>query len=126
MSDNEFIRELLLQVSGLADDVAGWFEKIEKVEDFSSSSDGRMVLSAICMNLIALGEGIKNIDAKTDGKLFARYPNIPWKQVMRTRDFIAHHYFEVDEAQVWTVCHKHIPALRETLLKIVNDTQPTA
>lgn len=121
MSESGLVRELLLQVSKAADDVAEWFEKIDNPADFSSSSDCRMVLNAICMNLIAIGEGIKRVNEKTDGKLLFRYKGVPWRSVIRTRDFIAHHYFEVDEEQIFKVCEKHIPELRETLSKILNE-----
>lgn len=121
MSEDTFVRELLLQISELADDIAKWFEKIDSAGDFSSSSDGRMVLNAICMNLIAIGEVVKKIDAKTNGELFVRHPGIPWKQVMGARDFIAHHYFDVETEMIFTVCDKHIPALRETLSKMLNE-----
>ncbi len=48
-------------------------------------------LDAICMQLLALGESVKNLDKVTDGTLLQQYPSIEWKRVMGMRDVISHH-----------------------------------
>lgn len=74
------------------------------------------------MNLIAIGEGVKGIDEKSEGgRLLVRHNDIHWKKVMGIRDFLAHHYYHVDEKQVFTVCDKHIPKLRKTLAKMLKE-----
>lgn len=79
-------------------------EKIYDIDDFLGSSVGMILLDAVCMLLIAIGESLKNLDKVTEGKLLPTYPSIPWKQVKGMRDIISHHYFDVDPAQVlWIV-----------------------
>ena len=51
-------------------------------------------LDAICMQLIAIGESVKNLDKVTAGVLLANYPEFEWKRVMGLRDILSHHYFE--------------------------------
>lgn len=71
---------------------------VKTVEDFTHSADGMMRLDSICMQLVTVGEAIKNIDKYTNKELFPRYPSIDWRSVMGLRDIIAHQYFK-DEMQ---------------------------
>lgn len=83
----------------------------ETAEDFLYSDEGTDKLDAICMMLIAVGEGIKKIDHHTNGELLARYPQIDWKGVKGVRNVIAHGYFDIDVEQVFDICQKDIPEL---------------
>ena len=78
-------------------------------------------MDAICMTLIAAGEEFKNIDKKTEGKLFARYPQVQWRGAMGLRDILAHGYFDVDTEQLYTICKEHIPVLIETIRKMIKE-----
>ena len=66
------------------------------VNDFLCAPEGMLRLDALCMNLIALGESVKNLDKITNGELLTLYPETYWKGIMRIRDKIAHHYFDID------------------------------
>ena len=78
-------------------------------------------LDAACMQLIAIGEGLKNLDKVTGHSLLPDYPQIEWKKAMALRDIISHHYFDVNAEAIFDVCKKHIPALGATILKIMED-----
>lgn len=80
-------------------------------DDFLRSPDGMLRLDAICMNLIALGETVKGFDKITHGEFLPRYPEIYWSGVMRMRDKIAHHYFEIDAEVVFSTIEKDIPQM---------------
>lgn len=73
-----------------------WNANINDINDYLYQPIGVQVLSATCMQLQAIGEGVKNIDKYTKGELLPHRPEIPWKQVMGLRDHIAHGYFEID------------------------------
>ena len=45
------------------------------------------------MLLIAIDEGLKNIDKITNGSLLSTYPEINWKGAKAMRDIISHQYF---------------------------------
>lgn len=47
---------------------------------------------AVLRNLEVLGEAAKNIPTE----ITAQYPDIPWKEMARTRDRLIHHYFGVN------------------------------
>ena len=85
-------------------------ERIHTIDDFLGSSDGMILLDAICMLLIAIGESLKSLDKVTENKLLPTYPSIPWKQIKDMRDIISHHYFDVDPAQVlWIITNEITP-----------------
>ncbi len=83
--------------------------------------NGMMRIDAICMNLIALGEAVKGLDKQTHGELLPKYPEVYWSGVMRMRDKIAHHYFEIDTDVVFRTIQEDIPQMKVVVDKIIND-----
>lgn len=94
---------------------------IQKGDDFLLSPDNMFILDGVCMKLIFIGESIKNIDKTTQGKLLRKYPIIPWKDVMKQRDLIAHHYFRIDADSIYATIKEDLPFLHQTLLNIKQD-----
>ena len=94
---------------------------IHSVDDFLSSTSGMVLLDATCMLLIAIGESLKNLDKVTNGELLPTYPSIPWKNVKGLRDIIAHHYFDVDAAQILWIIKNEISPLKEAIRFFIND-----
>ena len=80
-----------------------------------------MRLDAICMNLIALGEAVKGLDKLTNGELLPQYPEVYWGGVMRMRDKIAHHYFEIDAEVVFMTIKEDLPLMKSTINRIITD-----
>lgn len=70
------------------------------------------------MQLIAIGESVKNLDKVSAGSLLPVYPEVEWKKVMGMRDVISHHYFDIDYEAVFTVCDEHIAPLESALEQI--------
>ena len=73
------------------------------------------------MKLSAVGESIKNLDKITEHNLLSKYPDIPWKNVMGVRDFIVHHYFEVDADVIFDICKKDVPTLIAVINRMIED-----
>ena len=94
---------------------------IHSVDDFLSSASGMVLLDATCMLLIAIGESLKNLDKVTNGELLPTYPSVPWKNVKGLRDIIAHHYFDVDAAQILWIIKNEISPLKEAIRFFIND-----
>ncbi|MGH9898557.1 MAG: HepT-like ribonuclease domain-containing protein [Pyrinomonadaceae bacterium] len=94
---------------------------ISQPSDFLTSDAGRDRMDAICMILIAAGEEFKKMDRQTEGKLFARYPQVQWRGAIGLRDVLAHGYFDVDTEQLYTICMERIPPLIETVRKMIED-----
>ncbi|HEC67756.1 MAG TPA: DUF86 domain-containing protein [Candidatus Desulfofervidus auxilii] len=119
--DRELVLEILSQIKNSLETILYRFEPIERIEDFTDSPWGMEKLDSICMQLIAIGEGVKKIDKITKGSLFSKYPQIDWKGVKGMRDIISHHYFDVDAEIIYEVCKNKIPELKDVILRILTD-----
>jgi uncharacterized protein with HEPN domain len=122
MFDVALVEEILRQILWSARTIANRFEPITSTDEFLDSEEGLEKLDAICMQLIAIGESVKNLDRVTDGRLLVCYPEIEWKRIMGMRD-VSHHYFGVDAEIVFSVCQRHIEPLAQTVRKILADIQ---
>ena len=96
---------------------------VTHVNDFLCSPEGMLRLDALCMNLIALGESVKNLDKITNGELLTLYPETYWKGIMRIRDKIAHHYFDIDAEIVLATLKKDISPLSRTINRSIQDLE---
>lgn len=123
MYDEELVLEVLSQIDRAARKIARRFQNINAPEDFISSDEGLDKLDGICMQLIVIGESLKNLDRITDQTLLARYPQVDWKSAKGMRDVITHHYVDLDEQAVFDVCRKDLPVLIQTLERITQDVQ---
>lgn len=121
MYDVTLARVILLQIDNALQTIQRRFAPVASPSDFTSSDAGLEKLDAICMQLIAIGESVKNLDKVTDGTLLANYPSIDCKQVMGMRDILSHHYFDVDAEVVFAVCAKHIPGMNIIIRHILSD-----
>lgn len=104
MSDRNLLEERLQRVLTALRRIPKRFASIEKPSDFVVSETGLERMDSICMVLIAVGEEFKKIDRDTEGKLFAQYPQVPWRGAMGLRDVLAHGYFQVDPEQLYNIC----------------------
>ncbi|MDA3789662.1 MAG: DUF86 domain-containing protein [Desulfobacula sp.] len=121
MYDLELVQEILKQILTATEKVIYRFKPVNNVAFFTDSHEGMEKLDSICMLLIAIGEGFKNIDKITNGSLLSTYPEINWKGVKSMRDIISHQYFSIDAEIIFNVCDKNIKDLHNTILKILHD-----
>ena len=112
----ELIKSSLQEVSKRSD-------MISEPNDFLTSESGVILLDSICMKLSAVGESIKNLDKITNHELLPKYSEIPWKNVMGVRDFIVHHYFEVDADVIFEICKNDVPVLLSVITQMIVDLQ---
>jgi len=89
--------------------------QIHTVDDFLLSPFGMEKLDAACMVIIALGEAVKTLDKLTEKKLLPTYPSIDWKKVMGARDIMAHHYFDGDAEEVFSIIKNDLDPLKKAI-----------
>jgi uncharacterized protein with HEPN domain len=123
MSDRAFLAERLGMVLEWLERIPPRFAGISRAEDFLATADGLMRMDAICMMLVAAGEELKNIDDKTHGELFSRYPGADWHGAMRVRDVLAHGYFRTNPLQLFAICRDDIPPLITTLRQLIDELE---
>lgn len=83
---------------------------------YSEFEKNDLVNSAVVRQLEIIGEAAKNIEPR----LRAKYPNIPWADMCKTRDKLIHAYSGVDLEIVYTIASKELPQL-EKVLKEMRD-----
>ena len=98
-------------------------QSIHSVQDYLLTENGMEKLDAAYMLIQTIGENIKTIDERSKGKLLAQYPEIPWKRVIRMRDYISHHYDGVDADVVFETIKNNLPPLFDTVKRILADIQ---
>jgi uncharacterized protein with HEPN domain len=123
MYDKLLVQDALLNIEESLQELLDWTVNISTVDDFLTSSHGMMLLNASCMKLFAVGEEVKNIDKRTDKTLLPSYPAIEWREVMKMRDVIAHHYFEIDAERIFTILRVDVPPLLSTIKQMLKDLQ---
>jgi uncharacterized protein with HEPN domain len=120
-----FDRELLLtdinNIIWALEQISRRFKPINSSDDFLKDDAGLEKLDSICMQLINIGEVLKQVDKLTDSQLLLKYPEIDWKKAKGMRDIITHHYFDIDAETIYTVCREHVPAMTAVIKKILDD-----
>jgi len=121
MSDPELVSEILSQILTATDRVLVRFKPVVSASFFMDSEEGIEKLDAICMQLISIGESLKNLDKVVGPDFLNRYPRIDWKSAKGMRDIITHHYFDLDAEAVFDVCRVNLPEMVPVLKQMIDD-----
>jgi uncharacterized protein with HEPN domain len=73
-------------------------------------TDG-LIFDAIRIRLLEIGEAVKALP----DELLATQPSIPWRQIARMRDHLAHRYFDTAHAILQATVDEDLPALEHAL-----------
>ncbi len=123
MFDSEIELDSLQKIRKALETIIERASVVDDPNDFLCSPGGMLRLDAICMNLIALGEAVKALDKETKGGLLPQYPEVYWNGVMRMRDKIAHHYFEIDTDIVFRTIEEDVPQMLEVVNRMISDME---
>ncbi len=121
MYDKSLVKEIVEQTIEAIETVQERCSYAQCQDDFMDTKEGQEKLDSICMKLIAVGESLKNVDHITNKKLLENYPEIEWKKIKGIRDFISHHYFDLDAEVIFSICQNNIDDLLLTLRNIQKD-----
>jgi uncharacterized protein with HEPN domain len=92
-------------------------------------SDG-LVFDAVRIRLLEIGEAVKALPAER----LSSQPTIPWAQISRLRDRLAHRYFDTDHAVLQATVDNDLPELERAVQSLAEtlpvekqqDEDPTA
>lgn len=73
--------------------------------------------NSVAMNVMQIGE----LSTHLPDELRASYPDIPWKDIRGMRNLVAHHYGKIDEAVLFEIIQKDIPALSESIGRLLTE-----
>ncbi len=121
MFDIELVSEILKNILWSIDQILLRSKEIKSYEQFLSDDTGLEKLDSICMQLINIGEALKQIDKLTEDILLIKYSEIDWKNAKGMRDIITHHYFDIDAEVVFAVIREKLPPMKDAITKIIKD-----
>ncbi len=94
------------------------FAVIGNSDDFLKDDDGLEKLDSISMRLQSIGEALKNLDKRDKQFLLQVADGRYWSEIIKTRDFISHHYIDLDAETVFDICENELLELEEKILKL--------
>ncbi|MBU4485803.1 MAG: DUF86 domain-containing protein [Candidatus Delongbacteria bacterium] len=121
MFDSELVHEILTNIAESLKKISSRFEGVVISDDFLLTPAGSEKLDSICMQLIVIGESLKNVDKITEHKLLTKYPEIEWSKVKGLRDIISHHYFDINTEAIFDICQNKIPPLADIISRMIKD-----
>ncbi|MEA3288641.1 MAG: HepT-like ribonuclease domain-containing protein [Campylobacterota bacterium] len=121
MYDKSLVIEILFQIENAIKTTLQRFEVVDDISYLTDTPQGMEKLDSICMQLIAIGESLKNIDKITNKELLKKYSQVDWKGAKGMRDIISHHYFDLDADEIYNVCDTKLEPLLKTINQIKND-----
>ena len=92
-------------------------DSIEKISEFTKNvneddfSSNIQLQDAVVRRIEIIGEAAKNIPKD----FIQKHNNIPWKEIIGTRDKIIHHYFGINLDIVWNIVKNDLPDLKKKL-----------
>jgi uncharacterized protein with HEPN domain len=96
-------------------DIAEAIAAIESHLTRGELSDG-LIFDAVRIRLLEIGEAVKALSREAT----AAEPQIPWSQIARMRDHLAHRYFDTSHAIVQATLTHDIPHLRDAIARLRN------
>lgn len=78
--------------------------------------DDGLVYDAVRIRLLEIGEAVKGIDPR----ILEATPGVPWKEIARMRDHLAHRYFDTDHAIVKDVVSHDLDPLGEAVKTLID------
>ena len=99
------------------DDMIGFAGKVlaytEGLDQAAFVADG-LTCDATLRNLALIGESASRIPEAVK----VAHPEIPWRQIIATRNRLIHAYLGIDDDTVWSVVRDDVPALLEALQRL--------
>ena len=121
MYDKSLVVDILDDVLQAANTIKSRTEKITKADDFLENEASLILLDSVCMQLIAIGQGVKDVDKLTNKELFVHYQTIPWRNIAGIRDVLSHNYFNLNAEVIFGILGENLDALISTLEQIIED-----
>src|SRR5437879_1032238 len=109
-------RDWRLRLEDILDAIARILDYTQSHDYESFSADGQLV-DSVQYNIIVLGEAARHVPPEVE----ARFPQVPWSQMRRIRNVVAHGYFAVNRRILWDTVQNDLPPLVPMLRQILDE-----
>lgn len=102
------------------DDMIGFAEKVIAYTDGFDQTGfvaSGLNYDATVRNLELIGEAATNVP----DEIRRKYPQIPWRLVVATRNKLIHGYLGIDNDTLWSIIQGDVPALLEQLREMKSE-----
>lgn len=107
--------QIIIKILNYCEDIELTHEHFDNDKElFFDEKNGRVYRNAITMPILQIGELAKNLSEE----FIAAHNSIAWRAVIRTRDFFAHHYWDIEYENVWNTSREDIEKLKDYLLQL--------
>ena len=97
---------------------------IERIESYTCGGkeeflNNPSLQDATLFRLQTIGEAVNQLPSE----LLAKYPEIPWRQIVGFRNLLAHVYWQVDINTVWSILEPQgeLEDLKAVVIKLLQD-----
>lgn len=98
--------------------IKGRFKVISSADSFLDNDENIEKLDSISMRLQSIGEALKNLYKRENELLLKAGSKDYWSEVIKTRDFISHHYIDLDAEIVFDICKNELQTLESKIIEI--------
>lgn len=112
------IREYKLFLQDILDAIND-IDSFVKEMDFRDFCKDEKTKSAVVWKIEVIGEATKNIPQSVRSK----YREVPWKDMAKIRDKIAHFYFGIDYEIVWKVVKERLSGIKNEIERIKEENK---
>ncbi len=88
--------------------------------DFEMFRDDRRTRSAVLHELTVIGESANRLTSE----MKHRYPEIPWDEIIGTRNVIVHGYFDLLWDRIWNTSTVDVPVLERRATVMLKEQFP--
>ncbi|MEK7104828.1 MAG: DUF86 domain-containing protein [Patescibacteria group bacterium] len=106
--DSVYLNHILEAINNILEDTDGFTEEKFLLD--------RTIKDAVTRNIEIVGEAVKLVSEK----IRTENTEIPWQKIARTRDMLIHHYFDVDDKELWKIIVDDLPTLKISIQKILS------
>ena len=113
-------QETLLNIKKAILMLQEWNEGVQSSDEWLSSTYGMQKLAGNAMMIEVIGEEVKKVDKRLGSEFLNQRPEIPWREIMGTRNHIAHGYFDINEMYVFSIIKNDLNPLLEAVNHLIN------
>lgn len=108
-------QERLADITDATEGVRRAVQALERAEAEKAENAAQLAFDALLYRLVVIGEAVKSLPAE----LLALQPQVPWREIAKLRDLLAHHYYRVDAEVIRRTVDAPMEQLRDAVAKLI-------